>query len=537
MTTLYDHDLALGEEARDPAMRHLLGDLDRLYPAAHLSPPRRASVDRVVYARLATTTTVGARIAPCRGQGMRRRLMSLAAALVLAFGGLTGYLRLHAPTPVSAQTILHRAAEATARLGGPSDEVIHQVSTVSTMLKLNVTPLHATVDQWIQLDAAGALVQRAATVHSAAGALVARILDAGGTEQIYDTAGNTIFTNPLPTGATPWTRDPSGLAYARQVLLAAQQNHGPTVRLLPAQTLNGVAVDVVAVDIAQPASPLPLAGFTPQHLTATFYIDAQTYALRGMDLSELTAAAPAPIVTMRVTGRDALPLASVPAATFALDAPADAQVWRPAPATETRAHQPFTALSDAIAIPDQPALLLARDIAGLRFHGSESVTQGLGTTITSYSYGPALRVADEGDGPVAADGIGSVSPTARSFDIQITHVAALDSTGTAPGAFTTRGAQPITVTIAGQPVQAQYWALETNVPPLHQVSYRQGASWVMISSQGLSKDEFFAAINALVDAKAHPDIVAQAQYESDVWDAEVQATGAATAGLCGACGS
>lgn len=537
MTTPSDHDLIQGEEARDPAMRHLLGDLDRLYPTAPLSPPRRAAVDRAVYARLATTTTVGARLAPRQGYDMRRRLLSLAAALVLACGGLTGYLRLHAPTPVSAQTILHRAAAATARLGGTSDQVIHQVSTVATVLKLNVTPLHTTVDQWIQLDATGALVRRAAVVHSAAGALVARILDKDGTEQLYDAAGNTIYTNPLPAGATPWTRDPSGLAYARQVLLAAQQNHGPQVRLLPAQTLNGVAVAVVAVDIAQPASPSPLAGFTPQHLTATFYIDAQTYALRGMDLSELTAGAPAPIVTMRVTGRDTLPLASVPAATFALDAPAGAQVWRPAPATETQAHQPFTALSDAIAAPDQPALLLARDIAGLRFHGSGSVTQGPGTTITSYSYGPPLRVADESNGPVAADGIGSSSPTARSFSIQINHATALDSTGQVPGAFTTRGAHPITVTIAGQPVQAAYWALETNAPPLHQLSYRQGASWVMIGSQGLSKDEFFAAITALVDAKAHLDIVAQAQYESDVWDAEVQATGAATAGLCGACGA
>lgn len=212
-------------------------------------------------------------------------------------------------------------------------------------------------------------------------------------------------------------------------------------------------------------------------------------------------------------------------------------MWRPAPATEARAHQRFAALSDAIAAPDQPALLLARDIAGLRFHGSGSVTQGPGTTITSYSYGPPLRVADESNGPIAADGIGSASPTARSFSIQINHAAALDSTGQVPGAFTTRGAQPITVTIAGQPIQAQYWALETNTSPLHQLSYRQGASWVMIDSQGLSKDEFFAAIDALVDAKAHPDIVAQAQYESDVWNDEVQAAGAATAGLCGACGS
>ncbi len=62
--TRYDRDLALAlsEEARDPAMRRLLGDLGRLYPTTPPSPARRAAVDQAVYARLATTTTTGAPI-------------------------------------------------------------------------------------------------------------------------------------------------------------------------------------------------------------------------------------------------------------------------------------------------------------------------------------------------------------------------------------------------------------------------------------------------------------------------------------------
>jgi hypothetical protein len=52
----------------------------------------------------------------------------------------------------------------------------------------------------------------------------------------------------------------------------------------------------------------------------------------------------------------------------------------------------------------------------------------------------------------------------------------------------------------------------------------------------LSKDEFFAAVGALVDTRTHPDVAAQAQHELDVWNAEVQATGVVAEGLCAACG-
>ena len=93
----------------------------------------------------------------------------------------------------------------------------------------------------------------------------------------------------------------------------------------------------------------------------------------------------------------------------------------------------------------------------------------------------------------------------------------------------------MTVTVAGQTVQAMYWALEAQAPALHELSYRQGTSWVLISSQGLSTDEFFAAVGALVDARAHPDVMAQAQHELDVWNAEVQATGVVAEGLCATC--
>lgn len=466
---------------------------------------------------------------------MRRPLVAV-LAIVLALGSVTTSLHSVTPTSVSAQVIVQRAAAVAAQPAAPPDALIHQVSTVSTVLKLNVTPLQTTIDQWMQLDAQGNLVQRVATIRSQAGSLVARFLDREGTEQIYDAMGNTIFTTTLRPGATsPWTHDPSGMAAARQLLTAGQTSAG-SPRLLPRQTLNGVTVDAVSFDNVLPSSAPAAAGFLPQRLTTTLYIDAQTYAIRGMDLNESAAGVSAPVVTLRVTGYETVPLSAVSATTFALDAPANAQVWHSLPAREVAQHTVATAVAQAVAVPDQPALLLSGDVAGLRFHGVGSVVQSDGTTITSYGYGPPVRVADEGDGPVdPADGIGSPSPRARSLTIQVNHAAARDSAGRVPGEFTSRGAQPLTVTIAGQTVRAAYWALETPTPALHELSYHQGTSWIMISSQGLSKAEFFAAITALVDARAHPEVVAQAQYERDVWDYETRATLGAIAGLCPAC--
>lgn len=472
-----------------------------------------------------------------RSRRVRARLASLGAVLALVVGSIVGYLRLQSPTAVSAQTILKRAAAVATGPQSAPNQVIHQVSTVSTVLKLNIDPLDTTVDQWIQLDDGGAIAQRIATIHSITGALVASFLDKGSTEQIYDAAGNTIFSDKLPAGATPWSRDPSGMAYARQMLLAAQHDNGQNARLLPDQTLDGVAVHVVAIDNLGPTTVPAVAGFTPQRLTTTLYIDAQSYAIHGMDLNEVAGNSSSPIIAMRVTRYETVPPAQVAADTFALGAPATAQVWHPGPVPPqvAQAHTLASSVAGAVAVAGQPALLLSGNIAGLRFHGVAADIQQDGITITDYSYGPPLRVADEGGGPVAADGIGGPSPTARSFNVQIDGVPASAAAGV-PLGWGMRGEQAMTVTIAGQAVQAHYW-VDTDAPAIHQLIYRQGASWIKLSSYGLSTDEFLSAIHALVDASANPDVVAQAQHELDVWNYEVHATLVATEGLCSACGS
>src|SRR5207237_7919258 len=107
-------------EQSDPAMADAVADLDRAYTTA---PPRhlRVAMDHTVYARMTAPPgyTPAARRSRLPAWGRRfavtrLRLVSLVAALLLALGGVAGYLRVQAPTPASAQTIriLHRAAAA-----------------------------------------------------------------------------------------------------------------------------------------------------------------------------------------------------------------------------------------------------------------------------------------------------------------------------------------------------------------------------------------------------------------------------------------
>lgn len=558
----YHADL-LGAQA-DPEMGGLLDDLDHLCTTATLPPRLRAAVDRAVFASLDQTVEQSqprpghwpaspARIRMSRPRrawpaprparpsdrlpGLRGRLVALAGALALALSGVAGYLRVVSPTPVSAQVILQRVAAAAAHPVATPGQVVHEMSTVSTVLTLNhASPRDVTIDAWTQLDADGALVQQAATISATTtGALYTRLLRTQTGEQYYDPRGNDVTSETWSRHDSPAdVQDPLGSARMAQLVQSAQRTSDRNIHLLPRQTLAGAPVDVVRIDHAISLSGAATAGApsVPQ-LTLTLYVDPQSYAIRGLDLDESDGAGAATrVLSVRVTRVETLPLAAVPPQTFALHAPATAQVTPPSSAAAAPPTRIFSSVADILAQPDQPALLLSGDVAGLRFQGGGVMTQP-GVAITSYGYGPDLQGPDTTGGPVGPDGLGSPSPTARSLSIQINHAAALDSSGTVPGAFTTRGAQPITVTIAGQPVQAEYWALETNAPALHQLSYQQGTAWILIMSQGLSKDEFFATLGALVDGRTHPAVVAQAQHELAVWHEEVTAAAAASVGLYG----
>jgi len=548
----------------DIELRGLVDDLDRVCATATLPPDLRVSIDRAVYASIDQARDQPlhvrgrlfvlhwprftnhaqphrpARPAPLYARPYAR-VMSIAAGLALILSGTVGYLHVFSPTPVSAQAILRRVASAAAHPVAAPDQVVHEISTVSTVLTLNhAAPRDITIDAWTRLDAAGALLQQAATISATAtGAPYARLLRTATGEQYYDPIRNDVTGDTWPRQqASPAIReairDPLGIARMTQLARSARQGAAQTIRLLPQQTLDGAPVEMVRIDNVAPMRGVSMASAAPvPRLTMTLYIDARSYAIRGLDLDESTGPSAATrVLSERVTRFDTVPLASLPADTFSLHAPANAQESpAPAPGATASAQPDMTGgLAAILAQPDQPALLLSSDVAGLRFQGG-GVMRAPDVAITSYNYGPDLQGPDTTGGPVAADGIGSSIPTARSFSVQINHAAALDNNGRVPGAFTTRGAQPLTVTIAGQPVQTMYWALETNTPSLRALSYQQGTSWIVMSSQGLSKEEFFAALGALVDGRTRPDVAARAQYESALWNDEVTTAAAASVGL------
>src|SRR5437660_4407980 len=115
MTTPYEHDISVADGQRDATLRGLIDEPVRVCTTATLAPSQRATIDRAVYRRLADTTAPRHRAPAHRRRsltGTRRRLVALVAALLLALSSIAGYLHLQSPTPVSAQTILRRAAAA-----------------------------------------------------------------------------------------------------------------------------------------------------------------------------------------------------------------------------------------------------------------------------------------------------------------------------------------------------------------------------------------------------------------------------------------
>ena len=301
---------------------------------------------------------------------MRLCLASLVAALLLALGSITGYLPLYSPAPVSAQTVLQHAAAALSRTA--PDQVLHQTSQLyigdrttfgmDPQTTFASGPITLTVDQWTQFDATGAISRQVTTGTSSTGALVFRILQTGATAQIYSVRENVIETRVVPTRQSIyWVDRPLGMIDLGQLVLAAAHGSIPNtkLKLLPQQTLDGATVDVVAITFPPPAGGT-LACDRPLHCASghasrqharrrhdrghqpwpsshhRLYIDAHTYAIRGMDGGVVTAQGTATVsMSMRVIQSTTVPLSAVPADTFVLNAPANARAVPPV-------YQPLT---------------------------------------------------------------------------------------------------------------------------------------------------------------------------------------------------
>jgi hypothetical protein len=303
----------------DPGAESVLDALDRAYATV---PPAQLSeaMDEALHARMVRPRPAPRRRFRIPGSG--RLLLPALAAILLAAGGLVEYLHVSAPTPVSAQPVLRRAASVQL----PPNSALHLVYSVTvTIPDQSGNGSHSgTEDTWIESDAAGRPIASVQTLSLSVKNIFTRYVQAGGETYAYDPelrGDNTIAIGP-ETRADPSWLVPNHMfdgATVARYLNAPDQQQG--VQRLPDQTLDGHAVDVVQVD----------GGANRPALRTTLYFDAHSYVLRGFDASSIDGSYPIPNWQVRLVSSTQMPASSVPAHTFTLNAPADASIQLPAP--------------------------------------------------------------------------------------------------------------------------------------------------------------------------------------------------------------
>jgi len=299
----------------------LIADLDQAYnaarPPAHLRSSVMAAWERHGQGRSQAAT-----------RGRRPRLAwvaSVAATLVLALGGVTAYGRLQQPTMASAQTILSHAAKTTPHLvAGQILHVrmsYHNANTVTDETTHTTTPSQTsdgTTDLWMAAGADGSLDRLDSTSTSSDGSLLSRVVEVGTTRTEYNAPSNfaTVTTDIPPTA--PLRRMARNSPDLGLLVQRSQQASAQNVHLLPQQQLAGNTVDVVAVDSVLSAG---------SHSTVTFFIDAATYTLRGIDSNVVDAQGTLLSSNSgRVLDYSVAPLTAAPSTAFSFAPPAGTTV-------------------------------------------------------------------------------------------------------------------------------------------------------------------------------------------------------------------
>jgi len=326
MSTLTDRYRDLLPEERDDNGVRAIADFHAAYKI--LPPPHlRAAIDRTLRARIADMD----RVAPVRRVPRtacpRQRMISLVMILLLAFGGLAGYLRLATSTPVSAQAVLRRAAA----LRLAPHQAAHLIYGVVMDDQVTATRATGTADVWIRADAHGTPTLFAQT-------LIMHVRDRHGTTQVhirylqteqqvyvYDAERGTIMVGPsavllpIDRGSSGWVV-PSALLDGIQVaryLSTRAQGTSPPVRLQLHRPLDGHLVDAVTVEN----------WLIRRDLRTTFYFDTYSSVLRGFDAVSVGRFAALPVWHIRL--RAATTLAKALSSTFMLHAPASARIALP----------------------------------------------------------------------------------------------------------------------------------------------------------------------------------------------------------------
>jgi hypothetical protein len=260
-------------------------------------------------------------------------LVSLATVLVLIFSGVATNLRVHSPSPVSAQTIIHRAVAALQLDPGQVAHSTYSVTVTDTGLvgkTQDGTPsgkdaqavgsIAATADVWVQSATSGAPASSAQTLSIGKDGMDSRIVQIGQHVYAYnpEMRGDNVILIDAGRGQPAWLLPTDVLdgASAAQELSVLATKSPQQVRLLQPETLDGHQVDVIEVD-----------GWNNRPAQRTlFYFDSTSYVLRGFDASSDDPSYPTPSWQARLTGYSVVPAVSVPAGAFSLGSPASAQV-------------------------------------------------------------------------------------------------------------------------------------------------------------------------------------------------------------------
>ncbi|MBV9282694.1 MAG: hypothetical protein JOZ41_21665 [Chloroflexi bacterium] len=265
-------------------------------------------------------------------QAARWRLASLIAALLVAAGALGAYLHGPTPTPVDAQTVLHRAEA----VGPGPNAAMHETYRLAASGGLT-----GSADVWVGADAVGAPTQFALTQTMfengrSAPDLSSRLVRTDQTFQVYDPSTNTVTEStqgsPLPdllasSSLSATIQDLDGMylgtLVAQKMGRALEVGAQQTAFTLQQQTLDGVPV--YALHVVLPG------GFGSQGAwSETMYFNAQSYLLEGTDWSQAGRTWQA---RLDPASYRTMPLSAVPPQTFTLNAPATARVVTlPAPA-------------------------------------------------------------------------------------------------------------------------------------------------------------------------------------------------------------
>ena len=409
-------------DQNDQALLDCIADLDATCSAFTLPAGRDASLA----ARLrAPAREVPQGIEPSRPwmgitrrlpwRAARWRLTSLTLAVLIAIGAGGTYLRGSTPTPVSAQTVLHRAAAVSP---GPN-EATHATYRLSAGGGYT-----GTGEVWIGANESGAPSEFALTVSMArdgvpAPDLSSRLVLEDRTFQVYDPARNTV------TISSPRAADQElegmfvGTLVAQKLTRALAANVQPAFELQQ-RTLDGVAVYALTLNRAEGGQ--------------TFYFNTQSYILEGADWVQSGRSWQA---RLDPASYQTMALSAAPPSTFTLNAPPTAHVITLAPPESTpKSSVPDRILSAlAAACNTTPGAIMPAVQAGNKSMLAICQETAPGMTVDRLVAALMAPFKAELDANVAA---GAVTPAQEADDLarlqmKLTHLVT-DRPGAAPGA-------------------------------------------------------------------------------------------------------